>query len=173
MAVTRAREGAALVDLFVAAAGLFFRMRAAGKAIGAVSSWGGGTWGVLRSLARNGPQTVPALARARPVARQRIQRIADELANLGLAAFVANPRHKRSRLVRLTAAGERAFAVMDRRVGALAETLAAGLDQAELERATAVLGRVADRLDAMLVPGAPRRRHARRHDRATTPPPSS
>ena len=149
----RRARGRAPVDLFVAAAQLFFRMRAAGKAVGAVSSWGGGTWGVLRSLAREGPQTVPALARSRPVARQRIQRIADELDALGLIAFSPNPRHKRSRLVRLTAAGERAYAAVDRRVHALAEGVAAGYDPAELDCATRLLRDLAARLDAMVARG--------------------
>jgi len=40
------------------------------------------------------------------VARQLIQRLADEAAADGLVEFVANPAHKRSKLVQLTDKGE-------------------------------------------------------------------
>lgn len=153
--MTRTRDGAAVVELMAAVGATFFRMRAAGKAMGAVSPWGGGTWGFLRSLARDGPQTVPALARARPVARQRIQKIADELAAEGLVAFSDNPRHKRSKLVRLTPKGERAFEALDARVRDAAEALARDLDRADVARATDLLIRLAERLDAL--PAGPRR----------------
>jgi DNA-binding MarR family transcriptional regulator len=141
-----------MVELLAAVGAAFFKMRAAGRRMGAVSSWGGGTWGFLRSLAREGPRTVPALARARPVARQRIQRIADELAAEGLVAFVANPRHKRSRLVRLTPKGETAFAALDARVLKAARTLCQGMDPGEVTAATALLAELGARLDAFRAP---------------------
>ncbi|HET7543798.1 MAG TPA: helix-turn-helix domain-containing protein [Polyangiaceae bacterium] len=64
---------------------------------------------VLESLATHGPQTVPAMARARPVARQHIQVLVNELAALGLVETRANPAHKRSPLVALTGSGARRF----------------------------------------------------------------
>jgi DNA-binding MarR family transcriptional regulator len=64
---------------------------------------------VLESLASQGPQTVPALARARPVARQHIQVLVNDLAELGLVDTRPNPAHRRSPLVALTAAGARRF----------------------------------------------------------------
>jgi hypothetical protein len=35
----------------------------------------------------------------RPTSRQRMQRLADELAGEGLVKFVENPKHRRSKLV--------------------------------------------------------------------------
>jgi len=145
-----------LVELIATIAAAFHKLRAAGKRLGAVFPMGGGTWGLLRSLAREGPQTVPALARARPVARQHIQVMVDALAAQGLVSLIANPRHKRSRLVALTPAGEVAFAALDGRVRAAATNLAAGLDAADVTVATAVLRSLARKLDEGLV--KPRRR---------------
>ena len=63
--------------------------------------------GVLESLVPHGEQTVPQLARMRPVSRQHIQGIVDSLAESGLVAPVPNPVHKRSSLIRLTSKGRK------------------------------------------------------------------
>src|SRR6185295_2910219 len=116
----------AMMALMLAIADAFFKMRAAGRRAGAVTAWGGGSWGLMRGLAEGGPQTVPQLARARPVARQRIQRLVDELAAAGLVELVDNPHHRRSRLVRLTARGAAKHAEVTKRVRAAAGRVAAG-----------------------------------------------
>lgn len=64
---------------------------------------------VLESIATHGPQTVPALARARPVARQHIQVLVNDLVAWGFVETRANPAHKRSPLVVLTALGTKRF----------------------------------------------------------------
>lgn len=61
--------------------------------------------GLLRGLVRYGPQTVPALARARSVTRQNVQPVVDALVADGLARIAANPRHARSPLVVATDRG--------------------------------------------------------------------
>jgi DNA-binding MarR family transcriptional regulator len=52
-----------------------------------------------------------------------MQRLADELAAEGLVEFIDNPRHPRSRLVRLTRAGEARYREMDARLLAIASTM--------------------------------------------------
>src|SRR5262249_31931288 len=89
-------KGEAIADQF------FFRIRAMGQRTGLITSWGGGTFGFMRSLAVIGPLTVPQIAQMRPTSRQRMQRLADELAAEGLVEFIDNPRHRRSKLVKLT-----------------------------------------------------------------------
>jgi DNA-binding MarR family transcriptional regulator len=131
-------EGEALMELMWQLAQTFFKLRAAGKTvtaraaggggIGAVTPSGAGLYGLLRSLTENGPQTVPALARARPVARQQIQRMANEMAAQGLVEFTANPAHKRSRLLTITPDGSRLYAALSARMSELAERLAADMD---------------------------------------------
>ena len=96
----------------------FFRLRAAGKRIGAVTPSGGGILGMLRSLTLEGPQTVPQIARSRPVARQHIQRLANEAEAEGLIEFVDNPAHRRSKLMRITPKGETTYGELMGRMAA-------------------------------------------------------
>jgi DNA-binding MarR family transcriptional regulator len=62
---------------------------------------------VLSEIARRGPLTVAQIAKARQVARQGVQRLADELAKNGLVGCVKHPAHRRSPLLPLTPAGRR------------------------------------------------------------------
>ena len=139
----RATEAAELaLDIFRCS----FRLRALGRKLGLVTSWGAGSYGFLRSLALEGPQTVPEIARARPTSRQRMQRLADELAREGLVAFSANPRHRRSQLVRLTAKGERQFRAMTDRFLKISEELSRGLSATDLAAARRVVNSLSERL---------------------------
>ncbi len=106
MGQSRDVGSSALLDLCLVVSKTFFALKAAGRSIGAVSKWGGGYWGVLRSLKTEGPQTLVQLARSRPVSRQRIQRIAAELGDRGFVEFRENPAHQRSKLLHLTDKGE-------------------------------------------------------------------
>jgi DNA-binding MarR family transcriptional regulator len=144
-----AREDA-LFEVILATMATFFRLRAWGRRRGAVSSWGGGTWGVLRTLRREGPCTVPQIARSRPVARQRIQRLANELARDGLIAFEKNPQHRRSKLLRLTPAGEAAYDQLTAKLRRSVGVLAADLDPADLRATLRTLEALRERLDAEL-----------------------
>jgi DNA-binding MarR family transcriptional regulator len=142
----RTPEGEALVELMLETIATSFKLRAAGAREGAVTAWGGGMWGFLRTLAEAGPSTVPQIARSRPVARQRIQKLADEAADLGLVEFIDNPAHRRSRLVRLTPDGRRRYESVTGRVHAAAERLADGMTLRELRAARGVLRALRERL---------------------------
>ena len=142
----RTPEGEAMMDVVWAVGQTFFRLRAAGRKVGAVSSWGGGLWGMMHSLRLEGPQTVPQLARSRPVARQRIQKLANELAAGGLVEFVENPAHRRSKLIRLTAAGDTVYDDLNERVAAMCERLAADFDAGDLATTARTLERIRDAL---------------------------
>ncbi|MBM3532797.1 MAG: MarR family transcriptional regulator [Alphaproteobacteria bacterium] len=124
----------------------FHRLRAVGAEEGAVTAGGGGSWGLMRSLAEGGPQTVPALARSRPVSRQHIQKLADELTAEGLVRFVDNPAHKRSKLVELTPAGRARYKAVTARIGELADALGEGLDAKELAAAADTVARLRAKL---------------------------
>ena len=135
-----------MFNLLLESMGVFFQLRAAGKRTGHVTPGGSGIWGVLHSLAVDGPQTVPQLARTRPVTRQHIQQIANEAAADGLIEFVDNPAHKRSKLLRLTPKGERWDAEMTERLKTFAGDLAEDFDAAELATAARVLNAVRAKL---------------------------
>jgi DNA-binding MarR family transcriptional regulator len=140
-----------MFNLLLESMGLFFQLRAAGKRTGHVTPGGGGIWGFLHSLAVDGPQTVPQLARARPVTRQHIQQIANEAAADGLIEFIDNPAHKRSKLLRLTPKGERVDAEMTERLKMFAVDLAEDFDAAELATAARVLNAVRAKLTGVPV----------------------
>src|SRR5882757_5117970 len=85
----------------------YFPLRAAGDALTARFGQTTAEWGLLRTLDEKGPMTVAALARSRPVARQWIQRFANQLVTDGLIEFVDNPDHKRAKLIQITPAGQK------------------------------------------------------------------
>ena len=119
-----------------------FKLRTLGTRVGANTRWGGGVWGLLRSLELEGPQTVPQLARARPVARQRIQKLADEMAAQGLVTFTDNPAHKRSKLLRITPAGRRRYRDLTSALMGLSASLSDGMSLRNLKSARRVLQQV-------------------------------
>src|SRR5919197_645947 len=116
-------KGEAIAALMLEVAQCFFKIRALGQKTGLITSWGGGAFGFLRSLALLGPLTVPQIAQMRPTSRQRMQRLADELAAEGLVRFVDNPKHQRSKFVQLTAKGEARYRELNTRFLAIASKL--------------------------------------------------
>ena len=138
--------GQALFEVILETARTFFRLREAGKRTGGVTAWGGGLWGVLRSLREEGPQTVPQIARTRPVARQRIQRLTNEMAAAGLVEFIDNPAHRRSKLVRITPEGETAYEEIKGRITTVCDELARDMDEGELRTTARVLAQIRETL---------------------------
>src|ERR671919_651457 len=129
----------AIAELILEVAQCFFRIRALGQKTGLITSWGGGAFGFMRSLALLGPLTVPQIAEMRPTSRQRMQRLADELAAEGLVRFVDNPKHRRSKLVQLTPKGDARYRQMNARFLVIASTMGAALSEADIRRATEVV----------------------------------
>jgi DNA-binding MarR family transcriptional regulator len=122
---------------------LFHQLRAlAEQAAPGEAGLGASHRAVLESLSLGGAQTVPALARARPVARQHIQVLVNELAELGLVLTRPNPAHKRSLLIELTPAGKRRFESIRAAESALLKRLELPLSARELEA-------VAERLESL------------------------
>lgn len=133
------REAEAIAELILEVAQCFFRMRAMGRKTGLITSWGGGAYGFTRSLALLGPLSVPQIAQMRPTSRQRMQRLADELAADGLVEFIDNPKHRRSKLVRLTHKGEARYREDSARFLAIASTLGTNLREADVLKAIEIV----------------------------------
>lgn len=143
MASARHRAGAgpivgskaeAIAELMLEVAQCFFRIRAIGQKTGLITSWGGGAFGFMRSLALLGPLTVPQIAQMRPTSRQRMQRLADELAAEGLVKFIENPKHRRSKLVELTRKGNARYSELNARLLVIASTMGSALSEAEVRK---------------------------------------
>ena len=139
-------KGEAIADLMLEVAQFFFRIRAVGQRTGLITSWGGGAFGFMRSLALIGPLTVPQIAQMRPTSRQRMQRLADELAADGLVEFIDNARHLRSKLVRLTRKGDARYRELSARFLAIASTMGAELTEADIRKSTETVRRLSDEL---------------------------
>jgi DNA-binding MarR family transcriptional regulator len=137
-------KGEAVADLIFEVAQFFFRMRAVGQKTGLVTNWGAGAFGFMRSLALIGPLTVPQIAQMRPTSRQRMQRLADELAAEGLVEFIDNPKHLRSKLVRLTRKGHARYGELSARLLEIASTMGADLREADIRKTTEILRRLSD-----------------------------
>jgi DNA-binding MarR family transcriptional regulator len=76
-----------------------------GEAIHAGSNISMGMRAVLEYLDRNGDATVPQMARARRVSRQRIQTLVNSLLQMDLVRSISNPASKRSPLITLSKTG--------------------------------------------------------------------
>jgi DNA-binding MarR family transcriptional regulator len=154
MASTRHRTGAAprtragpivdsraeaIAELLLEVAQCFFRIRAVGQKTGLITSWGGGAFGFMRSLALLGPLTVPQIAQMRPTSRQRMQRLADELAAEGLVTFVENPKHRRSKLVQLTRKGDARYRELKARFLVIASTMGVALSEADIRKTSEIV----------------------------------
>jgi DNA-binding MarR family transcriptional regulator len=130
MPTRKARDD--LVPLIIAdvyeLAGLFRRN---GETIARRAGQTQARWQVL-SAASDTAKTVPQIARRLGVSRQNVQRIADLLAQEGLARFTANPDHQASPHLVLSDAGRRLLAQLTRAAGLWHEALAGRLKDAEL-----------------------------------------
>jgi len=138
----------AIAELMLEMAQCFFRIRAVGQKAGFITSWGGGAFGFMRSLALLGPLTVPRIAKMRPTSRQRMQRLADELAAEGLVKFIDNPKHRRSKLARLTPKGDARYRELNARFLLIASTMGVALSEADIRKTIEIVRHLSDDVKA-------------------------
>jgi DNA-binding MarR family transcriptional regulator len=149
--VNRTTAGETMQELMIETISAFFLLRAVGKRIGAVTAADGGYWGMLRSLKLAGAQTVPQIARSRPVSRQHIQKLANEMIAEGVIELVDNPAHQRSKLLQLTTKGEAVFQEITDRIAQEAEDFAQDMDVTELQISVKVLRQLGEKLKQTLL----------------------
>jgi DNA-binding MarR family transcriptional regulator len=138
----------AITELMLEVAQCFFKIRALGQKAGLITSWGGGAFGFMRSLALLGPLTVPQIAQMRPTSRQRMQRLANELAADGLVEFIGNPKHRRSKLVRLTPKGDARYRELNARLLSMASTMGVALSEADIRKTIEIVRQLSDDVKA-------------------------
>lgn len=102
---------------------------------------------VLEYLLNEGPSTVPAIARARRVSRQHIQALVNPLLQEGLVERQENPAHRRSKLVKLTAAGWKLIEDMRQHEAHHLSQADIGVSDTDLKRTTGVLRKVREALE--------------------------
>ncbi len=129
----------ALYPLTSAVRRLFHKLGHAVSALHSDSEVSAGMRAVLESVIVGGPQTVPQLARVRPVSRQHIQGLVNPLLDHGYVEYVDNPAHKRSKLVSPTASGVAIFQTMRGREAEALRQVALDVDPAAFVAATEML----------------------------------
>jgi len=121
---------------------LFHRAVQAAESLHAGSPVSLGMRAVLESIQRDGPATVPQVARRRYVTRQHIQSLVNALVDAGFVTVEPNPAHRRSGLVTLTPAGRRAIEGMKRREARLWDETGLDVSADAVEQAARTLARV-------------------------------
>lgn len=131
-----------VADVFEAAGAL----RRAGEALAAAEGQTQARW-QLMSVVSEDSLPVARAARRLGVARQGVQRIANELVRDGLAEFQDNPDHRTSPLLALTPTGRRALEAITVRAEAAHRAMGEGITQADLAAVRALLRRLTRQTD--------------------------
>src|SRR6266545_1298533 len=138
---SRTPAGDAFSELVVRVFQLDGLLAAAGDALAHPAGQTSARWRVLAAV-EGGPLTVSQIARWWGLARQSVQRVADELAKGGWVAYSENPGHRRAQLVRLTPKGRRALRTIQASQRSWADALGRQIGGGDLRRVNDVLGRV-------------------------------
>ncbi|WP_208948227.1 MarR family winged helix-turn-helix transcriptional regulator [Segnochrobactrum spirostomi] len=108
-------------------------------------------WQVMGSVPAE-PLSVAEIARRLSLARQGVQRIADELVADGFAAYVPNPHHARAKLFGLTQKGRDSYAALMKEQADWMNGLADGLAIGDLAAAHRILEALETRLRRQTAP---------------------
>ena len=83
---------------------------------------------ILEFIDREGPRTVPQIARARNVTRQHIQNLVNQLLDQHWVEAIENPDHKSSNLISVTPKGKSEFDSMKKEEHIFYQSIDWGLD---------------------------------------------
>ena len=101
----RPTQADAMIDLINEVRSTFHLLRVLARDLHGGSDLTAARRGVMIDLLQGSAQTVPTLARKRPVSRQHIQGVVNGLLADDWVELLDNPAHKRSKLVSLTTSG--------------------------------------------------------------------
>jgi DNA-binding MarR family transcriptional regulator len=102
---------------------------------------------VMDALMRHGATTVPEVAVDQGVSRQFVQMVCNGLEAQGVVAFSENPRHRRSKLVAMTASGRKVLVCFRRAEAKLIANALRRFDAVEVAAATALLRCIRSRME--------------------------
>ncbi|MDF3289687.1 MarR family winged helix-turn-helix transcriptional regulator [Streptomyces silvisoli] len=130
-----------VADVFEAAGAL----RRSGEAIAATMGQTQARWQLL-SVLSDGPRTVAQAARRLGIARQGVQRVANDLVGEDLATFQPNPDHRNSPLLELTPDGRHVLREITTRATESHRALAADFPPGEIAATRDLLRRLTHRV---------------------------
>lgn len=142
----RTPAGAALTALILEAFRLNGELLDAGNAITKPHGLTSARWQVMGSIDVEGrPLTVAQIARRMGLARQGVQRIVNDLEQLGMVVLENNVDHQRAKLVSLSREGNKAMAQIEKAQIAWVNRLSEGLSDRQLKQALKVMQTVRER----------------------------
>ncbi|MFF4267894.1 MarR family winged helix-turn-helix transcriptional regulator [Streptomyces virginiae] len=130
-----------VADVFEAAGVL----RRSGEAIAATEGQTQARWQLL-SVVSEEPLTVAQAARRLGIARQGVQRVANDLVREDLAGFRPNPDHRGSPLLTLTPHGHHVLDKITARAADVHRALTADISTGEITRARTLLHRLIEQV---------------------------
>jgi DNA-binding MarR family transcriptional regulator len=142
---SRTPAGDAFSSLVVQVFQLDGLLGAAGDALARPAGQTTARWRVLAGIDEE-PKTVAQIARMWGLARQSVQRVADDLVRGGWAGYEGNPGHRRAQLLRISPRGRRALRKIQDAQRSWADALGAEIGERDLLHAQAVLARIVEAL---------------------------
>ncbi len=104
-------------------------------------------WQVMGAIDLAGQaMTVAQIARRMGLARQGVQRIANDLEGIGMVRFMDNVDHKRAKLVSLTPTGRKTMDQINKAQAAWVNELSSDLGEKKIKQALSLLRSVQTRL---------------------------
>lgn len=145
---TRTAKGEALTSLILEVFRLNGAMLDAGNRLTKPHGMTSARWQVMGAIDLAGrPVTVAQIARRMGLARQGVQRIANDLEQLGMVTFEKNIDHKRAQLVSISDAGRKAMVKIDNDQAAWVNEISKELTEHQLTQALEVLQAVRERTE--------------------------
>ena len=137
--------GQVLTNLIIPVIQLEAHFSRAGEAIAASAGQTLARWLALEMVVDR-PATVAQVARRLNLSRQSVQRIADLLERDGLTAYMDNPAHQTSKLMRLTPSGRQTLRTIQASQRAWANSVGASIGEANLRQASRVVDQLTRKL---------------------------
>ena len=136
----RTQAGAALTDLILEVFRLNGAMLDAGNRITKPHGLSSARWQVMGAIdLADQPLTVAQIARRMGLARQGVQRIANDLEELGMIVFETNIDHKRAQLISITDEGSSVLAKVDKAQIKWVNQISSNLSDRQINQALKVM----------------------------------
>lgn len=145
--MSRTKAGNAFTELILETFRFNGRLLAAGDHLTRPFKLSSARWQVLGAIEQK-PLPVAQIARNMGLARQSVQRLADNLEKAGIVEYAANPDHGRAKLVRLNEKGHRVMEAVARNQIRWANEIAASASTNEIESTLGVMRKLRIRLES-------------------------
>jgi DNA-binding MarR family transcriptional regulator len=141
------KAGSAFTELLLETFRFNGRLLTAGDRLTRPFELSSARWQVLGAIAEK-PLSVAQIARNMGVARQSVQRLADNLEKEGFVEYAPNPDHGRAKLVRLNDEGHRVMKVLTQSQIRWANEIASRASSGEIASALSLMRKLRLRLEA-------------------------